>query len=104
MAYVIGIVSQKGGAGKSTVVRLLARELAHNAMRVKIADLDTQQTTCTGWASDRAEAGIEPKIQAQPFGNLWTALAEADLFDAYILDGRPHSSQQTIGDRGGRRT
>ena len=96
MAYVIGIVSQKGGAGKSTLARLLARELAHNAMRVKIADLDTQQTTCTGWASDRAEAGIEPEIQVQPFGNLRTALAEAGRFDAYILDGRPHSSQQTI--------
>ena len=96
MAYVIGIVSQKGGAGKSTLARLLARELAHNAMRVKIADLDTQQTTCTGWASDRAEAGIEPEIQVQPFGNLRTALAEAGRFDAYILDGRPHSSEQTI--------
>ena len=27
---------------------LLARELAHDGMPVKIADLDTQQTTCTG--------------------------------------------------------
>lgn len=96
MAYVISMVSQKGGAGKSTLARLLARELAHNGMRVKIADLDTQQTTCTGWASDRAEAHIDPEIQAQPFGNLRTALAEAGRFDAYILDGRPHSSQQTI--------
>ena len=78
------------------MARLLARKLAHNAMRVKIADLDTQQTTCTGWASDRAEAGIEPEIQVQPFGNLRTALAEAGRFDAYILDGRPHSSEQTI--------
>ena len=81
MAYVIGIVSQKGGAGKSTLARLLARELAHNALRVKIADLDTQQTTCTGWASDRAEASIEPEIQVQPFGNLRTALAEVGRFD-----------------------
>ena len=96
MAYIVGIVSQKGGVGKSTLARLIARELAHQAMRVKIADLDTQQTTCTAWASDRAEAGIEPEIQAQPFGNLRTALAEADRFDAYILDGRPHSSAQTI--------
>ena len=96
MAYVISMVSQKGGAGKSTLARLLARELAHNGMRVKIADLDTQQTTCTGWASDRAEAHIDPEIQAQPFGNPRTALAEAGRFDAYILDGRPHSSQQTI--------
>ena len=46
-------------------------------------DLDTQQTTCTAWASDRAEAGIEPEIRAEPFRTLRTALAEADRFDAY---------------------
>lgn len=96
VAYIIGMVSQKGGAGKSTLARLLARELAHNGLAVKIADLDTQQTTCTAWASDRAEAALEPEIQVQPFGNLATALREADRFDAYILDGRPHSSRQTL--------
>ena len=96
MAYIIGMVSQKGGAGKSTLARLFARELAKDGFAVKIADLDTQQTTCTDWASDRAESGLEPEIQVQPFGNLKTALAEAPRFDAYILDGRPHSSQQTL--------
>ena len=96
MAYIIGMVSQKGGTGKSTLARLFARELAKDGFKVKIADLDTQQTTCTDWAADRAEAGIEPEIQVQPFGNIKTALADADRFDAYILDGRPHSSQQTL--------
>ena len=96
MTYIIGIISQKGGAGKSTLARLLARELAHDEFSVKIADLDTQQSTCTEWASDRAEAGIKPDIQVQPFENLRTALAEAGRFDAYILDGRPHSSRQTL--------
>jgi chromosome partitioning protein len=96
MSYIIGMVSQKGGAGKSTLARLFARELAKDGFSVKIADLDTQQTTCTEWAADRAEARIEPEIQVQPFGNLKTALAEAGRFDAYILDGRPHSSQQTL--------
>ena len=96
MTYIIGMVSQKGGAGKSTLARLFARELAQNGLTVKIADLDTQQTTCTEWASDRAEAGIKPEIQVQAFGNLKTALAEAERFYAYILDGRPHSSRQTL--------
>ena len=90
------MVSQKGGTGKSTLARLLAHELARNGMRVRIADLDTQQTTCTVWASDRTEAGIKPEIQVQPFGNLATALAEIGRFDAYILDGRPHASPQTL--------
>ena len=96
MSYIIGMVSQKGGAGKSTLARLFARELAKDGFSVKIADLDTQQTTCTEWAADRAESKIEPEIQVQPFGNIKTALAEAVRFDAYILDGRPHSSQQTL--------
>ena len=53
--------------GSPTRPRLL-RELAQNGMLVKIADLDTQQATCTAWASDRAEAGIKPEILVQPFG------------------------------------
>lgn len=96
MTYIIGMVSQKGGAGKSTLARLFARELARDGFLVKIADLDTQQTTCADWAADRAEAGIEPEIQAQAFGKLATALKEAERYDAYILDGRPHSSEQTV--------
>lgn len=96
MTYIIGMVSQKGGAGKSTHARLFARELARDGFTVKIADLDTQQTTCADWAADRAEAGIEPEIQAQAFGKLATALREAARYDAYILDGRPHSSEQTL--------
>ena len=96
MTYIIGMISQKGGAGKSTLARLFARELAQDEFTVKIADLDTQQATSTEWTTDRAEAGITPEIQVQPFENLRTALAEADRFDAYILDGRPHSSRQTL--------
>jgi chromosome partitioning protein len=42
------------------------------------------------------QAGISPEIQVQPFGNLRTAITEAERFDAYILDGRPHSSRQTM--------
>lgn len=96
MTYIIGMVSQKGGAGKSTLARLFAGELARDGFSVKIADLDTQQTTCTEWAADRAEAGIEPEILVQAFGKLETALKEAASYDAYILDGRPHSSEQTL--------
>jgi len=96
MSYIIGMISQKGGSGKSTLARLFARELSKDGFSVKIADLDTQQITCTDWASDRAESNIEPEIQVQPFGNIKTAIEEAHRFDVYILDGKPHSSVQTI--------
>ena len=64
MTYIIGMISQKGGAGKSTLARLFARELAQDDFTVKIADLDTQQATCTEWAIDRSESGIQPEIEA----------------------------------------
>ena len=50
MAFIISLVSQKGGVGKSTLARLIAREAAIGGLDVKIADLDTQQRTCTNWA------------------------------------------------------
>lgn len=96
MAYTIGMISQKGGAGKSTLARLFARELAAGGWSVKIADLDTQQLTSQLWAADRAEAGILPEIRAEAFGTVASAMQDAGNFDAYILDGRPHASAQTL--------
>jgi len=96
MSYILGIVSQKGGVGKSTLARLFAVELAKAGFLVKIADLDTQQTTSTDWSSDRYENSVKPDIQVQPFENLKTAINEAKNFDIYIIDGKPHASNQTI--------
>lgn len=95
MTYIIGIVSQKGGVGKSTLARMLARELAAGGMSVKIADLDTQQATSYHWSRRRADAGIQPEIRIETFQNVKTALSEASQFDAYILDGAPHASRET---------
>ncbi len=50
MAYILGMVSQKGGVGKSTLARMMAREFVEGGLATKIADLDTQQQTCTNWA------------------------------------------------------
>lgn len=95
MAYIIGIVSQKGGVGKSTLARMIAREAAEGGLRVKIADLDHQQQTATKWQSRRAENGLEPELRVEAFQNVKTALAEAPDFDVYIVDGAPHSSRDT---------
>lgn len=96
MAYIIGMVSQKGGVGKSTLARMMAREFIVGGMRAKIADLDTQQQTCTHWAGRRAESGVTPEVQVQSFATLKTALEEATRFDALILDGKPNASDQTV--------
>ncbi len=96
MTYIIGMVSQKGGVGKSTLARMMAREIAAGGMSVKIADLDTQQQTCTYWAGRRAENAVQPEIQVQSFGSIKTAIEESGRFDVYIIDGKPNASEQTL--------
>lgn len=96
MTYIVGMVSQKGGVGKSTLARMMAREFVAGGLSTKIADLDTQQQTCTNWAGRRAENGITPEIQVQSFATVKTALDEASRFDALVLDGKPNASEQTI--------
>jgi chromosome partitioning protein len=95
MTYIIGMVSQKGGVGKSTLARMMAREFVAGGLTAKILDLDTQQQTCTHWAGRRAEGGVTPELQVQSFATVKTALGEAPRFDALILDGKPNASEQT---------
>lgn len=95
MSYIVGFLSQKGGVGKSTLARLLAREIAAGGESVKIADLDIQQGTSFEWMQRRAQAGLEPAIQVQTFQKVKDALDEADRFYVYIIDGAPHASELT---------
>ena len=55
MSLIIACVSQKGGTGKSTPARLLAREYANAGWMVKIADLDISQGTSFNWQSRRLQ-------------------------------------------------
>ena len=95
MALLIGIVSQKGGVGKSTLARLLAREYAASDWSVKIADMDTQQGTCTHWASRRLQADRKPEIPVEQFNRLDRVLRQADHYDIIIFDGAPHATNIT---------
>ena len=95
MTYTVAMVAQKGGVGKSTLARIIAVEAAKGGLQVKIADLDTQQTTSVNWAARRAENRIEPPVRAEAFRSVDTALRDARNFDLYIFDGAPHSSAET---------
>ena len=66
MALVIGVVSQKGGVGKSTLARLIACNYAASEWMVKIADMDLAQGTCTSWNRRRLQNEIEPKVFSYP--------------------------------------
>lgn len=96
MSLIVGVVSQKGGVGKSTLARLVAREYALAGWSVKIADLDVSQGTSFNWQSRRLQSGLEPVIAVERFGSVEQALKIGDHYDLVILDGPPHSTAGTL--------
>ncbi len=96
MATVVALVSQKGGVGKSTLSRALAREAAAGGLRVKVADLDTQQGTSVDWHRTRLGAGLAPVVSVEAFATAAQALAAADGFDLLVIDGPARTSQATL--------
>lgn len=96
MTQIIGIISQKGGVGKSTLSRLLAVEYARNEFDVKIADMDLSQGTVSEWNRVRMSKGLEPTISVETFNSVATALKKKDNFDLLIFDGAPHATRMTL--------
>lgn len=96
MALMIGMVSQKGGVGKSTLARLLAREYAQAGWSVKIADLDISQGTSTDWKQRREQNSLEPEVSVEPFRTVAQAVKVAELYDLLVFDGPPHSMSGTL--------
>jgi chromosome partitioning protein len=96
MAVIVGVVSQKGGVGKSTIARLIAREFAVNNWNVKIADLDVSQGTSYHWQARRLQNAVEPAVAVERFGTVEQALKIAPHYDLLVLDGPPHSTAGTL--------
>ena len=96
MATIIGLVSQKGGVGKSTLARAIAREGAAGGLRVKLADLDTQQGTSTNWHRRRLDSGLQPEFSVEAYKTAAQALRVASAFDLLVLDGPARASAATL--------
>src|SRR5688500_1616289 len=98
MAIVIATVSQKGGVGKSITARLVAREDANAGWNVKIADLDTYQASTYDWHTRRLQHSVvlNPDIAVERFRTVEQALRVGDHYDLLVIDGRPHSSAETL--------
>lgn len=96
MSTIIGFVSQKGGVGKSTLSRALAREAAESGLSVKIADLDTQQGTSVNWHRRRLDANLTPIFSVEPFRTAKQAISQAGSYDLFILDGPARTSAGTL--------
>jgi len=94
MPLIIACLSQKGGVGKSTIARLIARTYAAAGWQVKICDFNTRQLTSVDWVGSRMSAGIEPAIAAEPYNTVKSFKREtADLL---VADGKPDSDQSSL--------
>jgi chromosome partitioning protein len=91
----ISIVSQKGGAGKTTLVIHLAVAASHAGMNTAIVDLDPQASS-TKWA-DRRQTALPVVISAHATRLshvLETARSEGG--ELAIIDTAPHSDNAAL--------
>ncbi len=96
MAVVVGLVSQKGGTGKSTLARALGAVVAHAGLKVRIADLDPQQHTVLEWERTRGHNRVAPTLDVRGFATVGQALADAADDELVILDAPARAARRTL--------
>src|SRR5579862_1853701 len=92
---VVGVVSQKGGVGKSTLCQLIAREAASQGKQAKILDFDVKQMSSVDWVRERLHRDVEPAVEAEPTKDVRKALKLNRDYDIIVLDGAPGSPKRT---------
>lgn len=89
---IITLVSQKGGAGKSTITMQLAAGLARRGRRIEVVDLDAQESA-TRWAASASEAHPFPakvhRFTGAPLELPAKLLKWSDRADAVLVDCPP---------------
>lgn len=96
MAVVVGLVSQKGGTGKSTLARALGAVVAHAGLKVRIADLDPQQHTVLEWERTRIHNRVVPAVDVRGYSTVGQALAGSEEDELLILDAPGRASRRTF--------
>lgn len=91
----VAVVSQKGGAGKTTLAVHLAVAAASAGYSVAVIDLD-QQATAAQWADWRTDDSVA--VVAAPHGRLLPTLAEArrSEVDLVIIDSPPAADAAAV--------
>ena len=91
----ISFISQKGGAGKSTLAIHVAAEAASRGQRTLLVDLDPQGNA-SQWGDRRGD--LPPDVSAENPVKLEVVLstAEADGYDLVVVDTAPHADQTAI--------
>jgi len=91
----ISIISQKGGAGKSTLAIHLATEGASQGLRSLLIDLDPQGNAAK-WGDRRGNKS--PDVSAEHPAKLATVLAAArsEGYGLVVFDTAPHADQTAL--------
>jgi chromosome partitioning protein len=92
---IIGVVSQKGGVGKSTLCQLIAREAASEGKAAKILDFDVKQMSSVDWVRARLEHDLEPAVEAEPTKDVRKSLKLNRDYEVIVLDGAPGTPKRT---------
>tara|TARA_B110000977_G_scaffold186954_1_gene253508 strand:- start:839 stop:1471 length:633 start_codon:yes stop_codon:yes gene_type:complete len=96
MTQILGLISQKGGVGKSTLARAIACEAQKADLSVKVADFDLQQGTFTKWHQRRLQSDLSEVGSVELFKSVKAALEAAEGFDLLIMDGEGRASEKTL--------
>ena len=85
---VLGLISRKGGSGKTTLATTLAVLGEQTGLRSLLVDLDPQGSAAAWWKA--RDASTPPLVETRP-GRLKEILngAEGDGFDLVVVDARP---------------
>lgn len=85
----IAFISQKGGAGKSTLTIHMGVAASQGARKVAIVDTDPQESAAM-W--HRARQAVEPPVATASVSDLEQALsaAKADRYELVLVDSAPH--------------
>lgn len=85
--HAIAILSQKGGAGKTTIAVNLAVATIARGAAATILDIDTQ-LSATLWYEARSDDTPDPKVSSVPAGRIPNALksARVDAVDIVYID------------------
>lgn len=93
--FVLAIVSQKGGVGKSTLAVHLATEAYRKGQRVLLLDLDPQGSAME-WANRRGD--LPPDVSGANPASITKEIERAreDGYDLVVIDTAPHADHAAL--------